>query len=497
MRPLLSIDDMRQADAEAIHRFGISPDVLMDHAARSVCDAMEVFLPPSARSVLILCGPGNNGGDGFALARWLADSHHVTVVRTAPPERYSPEARAALDRCLACGVAVQECLTAEQAHALTIQADVVVDALLGTGAALPLREPMPTLVSKLQDSTATVVSIDIPTGICADTGAVPGPCVQAHLTVTLGALKKGMFLSPASRLCGAVKVGSIGAPSAAFASHAKIYLPDAEDAQAALPCRRRHSSKFDYGTVVVVGGCQSMPGAPSLSATAAIRSGAGLVTLIAPAIHPLTPPEIMTSTAEVENDDGEVHRRIERATALVIGPGMGARAAAVLPPLLALRRSCPAVVDADALRHLPSLSELAESDIATPHAGEFAAMLGIERSSVEQDPDKAIAMYRTRCKAVCILKTYPVRVITPDAEYWIAEGNPGMATAGSGDVLAGIAGALLGRGIPAPQAALLAAWLHARAGSHAATKYGMEATTASSLLESISSAFLELERNAC
>lgn len=406
---------------------GISVDVLMERAGQAIAEAVWRF--GGGRATLVLCGPGNNGGDGYVAARILkARGLNVRLAAVAPP---------ATD--VARRVAAKWDGPVEQL-ADAGPAPVVVDAIFGTGLSRALDADLTATLKRLRNAARMVIAADVPSGVETDSGADLG-AVPADVTVALAVLKPAHLLQPAAALCGHVVPADIGI--AAGAAWAVITAPKLS---APMPC----DHKYTRGLVAVLGG--DMKGAVRLVATAAARSGAGYVVLTGDDGGSGTPLSIVRRSADLALADA-------RTAAIVIGPGLGRSAAAEGLVMQALETARPIVIDADAL-HLIRPGQIARHIapvILTPHKGEFDAMFGkLPGSKIEQ----ALAAARSS-GATVLFKGADTVVASPDGRVGLAAGaSPWLSTAGTGDVLAGVAGAMLARGLGAHEAACAAVWLH-------------------------------------
>ncbi|HEY6661673.1 MAG TPA: NAD(P)H-hydrate dehydratase [Sphingomicrobium sp.] len=425
-RPILTAEAMRAAEQSAIDG-GTSVEVLMERAGAALAEATYRFSGPMP--ALILCGPGNNGGDGFVAARDLAGRGiEVRVAALADPA--SEAARWARSQWSG---------SVETLSEATEPAPLVIDALFGTGLKRGLDGQTARALSRLCDSAVARVACDLPSGVETDTGAELSPIPAFDLTVTFGALKSAQRLFPAMHKCGRVTLADIGI-AASDAWH--------EIAAPALSPLDPGGHKYSRGLVHALSG--KMPGAIALAARAAARAGAGTVRVSSSLpIDGLPAAVVWMDTAEV-ND--------ERIGCLLVGPGMGD-----IPPLLtlALTSKAPKVIDADAISHLGDPDRLKGQDaVVTPHDGEFQRLFGkIEGSK----PERALAAAK-RSGAVVAYKGPDTVVASPDGRLGFAPPSPAwLASAGSGDVLAGIVAAMRARGLPAFEAACAGVWLHGRA----------------------------------
>lgn len=436
---LLTPDEMAQADAAA-PRLGVPGSTLMAHAGRAVARAVRGRFQPCR--TLVLCGPGNNGGDGYVAARLLAqDGWPVSVAALAPP-RAGSDAAGAARRWHGPAVPFD---AAEAARA-----DLVIDAVFGAGLARDISAD----VAATLRAARQVVAVDVPSGLDGATGAVRGDAPQAALTVTFFRLKPGHLLLPGGLLCGTLSLADIGMPPGAMSS-ARTFLNAPALWQVPMPSPEGH--KYSRGHVTVLGSA-TMPGAARLAADAARRAGAGMVTIAAAGNAPVYragSPGLIVSDAPLPELLTDARRN-----AWVCGPGLGVDAAkTALPPLLASGRRV--VVDADALTACAGNPDaLSGAAVLTPHAGEFTRVFG----TLGDDRLAAARAAAARTGAVVLLKGSDTIIAAPDGRAAInASAPPWLATAGAGDVLAGIIAGLLAQGMLPWEAAAAAAFLHGRA----------------------------------
>lgn len=506
MNPILSPAQMRACDRFAIDDLGIPPAILMENAVRSVFEVLRSRLT-NCSNILILCGSGNNGGDGFALARMLTHLPNVAVriAWQGAVEKMSEEAAINFRAAGKHEIPLQHVASAEDVAALSLDADCVIDALVGVGGSEYLRGVPAMLLERFSQTTPRPfsVAIDVPTGLNAETGKAHQHCFRANLTVTMAALKTGLLLNDAigSRthgLCGEIVVVPIGVPESHIAQTARIFSLQASDVRTLLPARPPRSTKHHYGSVAVIGGTLGMAGAPALAANASISAGAGLVRLYAPNIHTATLPEVMTTRLPTTEMGGIANtarnllsEAIEQNSVFVIGMGLGreVESLGVVQWLLeAIPPEKPIVLDADGLRavqknegYLP----LRKNIICTPHRGEFARLTGEAYEIIPEQAQELAPKWASRLGCTMLLKNVPTIITDGETSFWNTSGNAGLATAGSGDVLAGIIGAMLAQGVPPLQAAALGAYLHGAAGDFYAERYSQETLTASRIITSL------------
>ncbi len=504
MIPLLTAAEMGALDRYAIEVVGVPGVVLMETAGRGVLAHLWARYEGRARRgpVAVVCGRGNNGGDGLVVARGLAD-RGVAVQAYLLGTRGAVRGEAAvhLGAYVGGGGSLVEVDDAFPLGDALSRAALVVDAVVGTGLAEDLRGLAARAVAALNGATAPVVSVDLPSGVCADSGRCRGEAVRAELTVTFGWPKRGHYLYPGAAHVGRVAVVEIGIPPRALGTVAPgLWGLEATDLLGQLG-RPADGHKGTFGHVVVLGGSPGQAGAPGLAAWGALRSGAGLATVVGPLGPGGTarlPLEVMTEPLPGDAWGPGVAALARRGTALVIGPGLGTGPGAreAVEALLG-EAGAPAVLDADALNLLAAdpagWSRRRRAAVLTPHPGEAARLLGTNVGAVQADRVGAVRALAERFGCVAVLKGAGTLVAEPGSPVWLVPlGNPGMATAGTGDVLAGVVGALLGRGLSPLEGARLGAYAHARAGDLAAAARGQDGLTASDLLDHLPAALAEL-----
>jgi NAD(P)H-hydrate epimerase len=478
---LYTAERVRAFDRLAIEAHGIGGGALMERAGTAAYRALRARWP-EARRVTVVAGPGNNGGDGYVLARLARqDGLDARVLAVGDHGRLRADALAAAARATEAGVPV-----APFAASAMDGAGVLVDGLFGTGLDRPLEGPAAEAVRAMNAAGPALLALDIPSGLHADSGRVLGLATVAAVTVTFVALKRGLFTGQGPARCGRVLFHGLGVPPEVFAAGAPdaLRLDAAALVRVLLPARRRDAHKGRFGHVLVVGGDHGYAGAARLAAEAAARTGAGLVTLATRAAHAVAVtagrPELMARGVESPE---ELAPLLARASVVALGPGLGRAewgrglAAAVLA------RPLPRVVDADGLAYLPGRSEPEPVQVLTPHPGEAARLLGVSTAEVQDDRFAAAARLHERFGGCVVLKGAGTLVHGGHEPVGVCDGgNPGMASGGMGDVLAGVVAGLLAQGLAPAQAARLGVCLHARAGDLAAGAGGERGLLASDLL---------------
>lgn len=478
-----SVAGVREIDRSAIEDAGIPGYTLMTRAGEAAVHAIRKHYPDAARWQIV-CGAGNNAGDGYVVARLAAqDGIAVSVTSVANPESLGGDAARAYGDFLADGGVVSSWPSAT----LDPDAEVVVDALLGSGLQRDVTGNYAAAVEAVNAHAAAVVAIDIPTGLNGDTGSVMGTAVRADLTVTFVGLKTGLFLDAGPECCGELVYAGLGIDAELRSRvRAELRRIDLRGLRAQLPRRRRSAHKGHFGHVLVVGGGAGMPGAIRLCGEAALRAGAGLVSVATDPAHAgmlvASRPELMSHGVASAAD---LDALLAKASVVAFGPGLGRSAWAqdLFERLAAEAR--PAVWDADALHCLALSPGVNERRIITPHPGEAGALLGCSADDVQRDRRAALHALRERYGGVVVLKGAGSLVSSASGSPWICTaGNPGMASGGMGDVLTGVIAGLLAQGLDPESAAYFGVAIHARAGDLAAEQ-GERGLLASDLLREV------------
>ncbi|MBP7778985.1 MAG: NAD(P)H-hydrate dehydratase [Acidobacteria bacterium] len=516
MRPLrvLNARQMRAADRRTIDDVGIGSIVLMENAGRQVVAALETLVDDlPSRTVAILCGTGNNGGDGFVVARSLRQRGlEVVVFLIGTTADVRGDARINLDVLGRLGTPIVEIAEASawELHGSEVTgADLIVDAIVGTGLSRPLSGLHETIVADVNASGTTVVAIDLPSGLSADAAEPLGPSLHATVTVTLGAPKVPLVLPPAEHTVGDVVIADIGIPAFVLdeVDGPRLFLLTREYVRTLVPTRSPDAHKGDFGRVVIVAGSLGMTGAAALAARAALRAGAGLVTVATPhSVQPVVAglgSEFMT--VPLADDEGcvaadAVDRVLDlHADVVAIGPGLGA-GPGTGPFVRAMLERCeaPLILDADALNACaggPAVLVGREERpvVITPHPGEMARLLGCATEDVQANRVGLATEFAARHGVTVVLKGYRTIIATPSGDVFVnPTGSPGMATAGSGDVLTGMVAAALAQLLDAATACQLATYLHGAAGELADADEGEMSMVAGDIVSHIGDAVQEL-----
>ena len=513
---ILSAAEMRAADRRAIEDLGLPGAILMENAGLRVVEEMRARRPCLAEErVVVVAGKGNNGGDGLVVARHL---HHlgarieVLLVGGTDEARGDAGLNLALARRL--GIPVVEARTEgewRKARRALARAEVIVDAVFGTGLVKPAEGVFAAAIADINRAAGFVVSVDLPSGLSADAMRPIGPAVEADLTVALAAPKIAHVFAPASEFCGEIVIAGIGIPSALL-DHDGIKLEFIEGSSVAQAFRkrRRDTHKGTYGHLLVIAGSRGKTGAAVLAGRAALRMGAGLVTVATPAsalsVVARSMPELMTEPLPETPAGtisaaaaGEALALLEGKDALLIGPGLSTNAetAAFVFALLP-RVRVPMVIDADGLNIVASrigvLGSLRAPAVLTPHPGEFGRLLGLETPEVLDRKLELAPEFAAKRGVVLVLKGHRTLVALPDGRILVnPTGNPGMATGGSGDVLSGLIASEIMQSGDIPMATAAAVFAHGLSGDLAAGKLSQKALTAGDLIRFLPAALKALE----
>lgn len=510
--------EMRQIDQDTIEGVGIPGIVLMETAGSAIVRAIEQHYP-TCRRIGIFAGKGNNGGDGIVIARQLVHAgHDVNLFLVSPQESFTGEACTNLQIAKNLGLWIKEILTGAElkSDANIANCELLVDAIFGTGLRGVVRDPIASVINTINSLRTPILSVDLPSGLDANTGHPLGTCVQADRTVTIGLPKRGVLVHPGAEFAGNLEVVDIGFPEQVIdAQGIKVNWTTTTQASQWVPPRPSASHKGTYGRVLVVAGSPGMTGAAALASEAALRAGAGLVTLATPKhLNPILEgllPEVMT-LALPETDAGSLSVSATSAilefaektkSVLAIGPGLSQHPDTVLLVHQLVRENreqalnLRMVVDADGLNALSQVPEvislLDREAILTPHPGEMSRLTSSSVPSLEADRIRTAQQFASEHNLTLIFKGAPTVTGLPNGDVWInSTGNPGMATGGMGDVLTGIIAGLMAQGVSSERAAVLGVYIHGLAGDMTAEVFGMHGLIASDVLKAVPRAISSL-----
>ena len=509
--------EMRQIDQDTIEGIGIPGIVLMETAGRAIVRAIEQHYPTTER-IGILVGKGNNGGDGLVIARQLAHTgHNVHIFLVSPADSFASEAAINLQIAKNLGLRIEVILGEKEAWKRWMtNCELLVDAIFGTGLRGTVRDPIATIIDTINSRSTPILSVDLPSGLDADTGNPLGTCVQADRTVTIGLPKRGLLVHPGTEFAGKLEVVDIGFPEQVIDTQGiKVNWTTTTQASQGVPPRPPVSHKGTYGRVLVVAGSTGMTGAAALASEAALRAGAGLVTLAIPKhLNPILEgllPEVMTLPLP-ETEIGSLSVSATAAilkfaektkSVLAIGPGISQHPETVtfVHELIREHREhklgLRMVIDADGLNAIAKtpeiLSLLDRETVLTPHPGEMARLTHTRVSTLEADRIRTAQTFASEHGVVLVFKGAPTVTADANGNVWInSTGNPGMGTGGMGDVLTGIIAGLMAQGLSTERAAPLAVYIHGLAGDIVSERSGMHGLIASDVLKAVPQAISSL-----
>lgn len=500
---LCTAEQMRSLDQRAISEYGMPSLLLMENAGRAVAERAAARLAATGgRRVTVLCGSGNNGGDGFVVARHLHNrGYAVECLLAAERERSKGEAKANLELAERFGLR----LSGEIPERLS--GDLIIDALLGTGFTGEPRDTVARLIGLANDSGIPILAVDLPSGLNADTGRASGLVIRAVETVTFGLPKVGLVSSPGRELAGEITVADISLPRALLDEETRATWVTAAEAAPWWPAREADSHKGDSGRVFIVAGSPGLTGAAAMCCEAALRAGAGLVTLGAPSsLNPILAAKLTEAmTLPLPETEGHAHcpeslplilERLESAGAAAIGPGFGRDPRSGELVREVLRQSpTPLLVDADGLTLVSPADEntFSKRCVITPHPGEMARLLGTTVKAVQSNRVGTAREAAQRFGCVVVLKGAGTVIAAPDGRVGInSSGGPALATGGTGDVLTGVTAAALARGLEPWEAAAAAVFLHGLAGEVAGERFGAPGALAGDVIGALPEALRRL-----
>ncbi len=501
--------EMAEIDRKAIEEYGIPSLRLMENAGRAVAEVIRRSY--KKKKIIVIAGPGNNGGDGLVTARHLKKrGYSVKVYITSSEDKLSNDCRIQLERVKKLKIPIQ---FSTEIKGDDLKDSLVVDALFGTGLKREIKGDICQLIEKINESMRPVVSVDIPSGISSDDGSIMGKAIRAHTTVTFGLPKRGHLLYPGREFTGNLHIEDIGFPEELLKSEdLKVEVLEKGYISGLLPERKRYSHKGSYGHVLVIGGSKGKTGAVLMTARACLRSGAGLVTIgvpegLIPSIQcsvidemclPL--PDRGDGTIKEDALEDVIRFTEKRITTLAIGPGLGVTEDTKrFIKRLIKSLNIPFVLDADGINCLQgdmeSLKEIRVDAVLTPHPGEMARLTGMAKDIIEKRRIDLPLELSRETDVTIVLKGVPTVIASKGKAYLNPTGNPAMAKAGSGDVLTGVIAGLMAQGLPGIKAAIAGVYIHGLAGEIGAKERGPYSLLASEMIEYLSAAFKEIISN--
>lgn len=500
MKYILTPDQITAADKAAIEIYNIPSVVLMENAARSSTEEIiDIFEVNSLENpeIIILCGSGNNGGDGFAIARHLIiKDFDVRILWIGSTDKMSEETFSNYDSACKIGIPIMHIQNEKDLYNFDFTCDVLIDALIGVGGSENIKGIALSILKKVCQLDALKIAVDVPTGLNSTNGFASDFCFAADYTITMFALKTGLVLNDGIDYCGEIVVAYLGAPEFIIESMANAFYLENSDIDNILPPRDLRTSKYDYGKTLIIAGSQDYPGAAALCANACVKTGAGLTTLLSTNFHHSLWPEVITIKGEstpsgtlAKSNYNEILKRLNTISTLVIGPGLGGNeeTTQLIRDIISnLPDHINLVIDADGLRAINPDSKLKENIILTPHCSEFARLTGLEYDEVILNSSDLALEWAKKLNCTVLLKNVPTVTSNGIISCYNLTGNPGMAKGGSGDVLTGIIGGLLAQHVEPFEAAALGAFLHSEAADLAIIDNATETLTASEIINNLS-----------
>ncbi|MCK4233825.1 NAD(P)H-hydrate dehydratase [candidate division WOR-3 bacterium] len=511
---VVSVKEMREIDRIAIKQLGIPGVVLMENAGQSVVSAMEDYFDmENVENVTIVCGKGNNGGDGFVVARYLMNLEtNIDVYITADPSTISGDAKKNLNILSGLGLKPKVIKTKKDLQKLRTSmthSDIVVDAIFGTGFSGKIQGITEDVVKELNESGINIVSVDTPSGIDSDNGAVIGEAVQADLTVTMGLPKVGQFLYPARHYVGELYVADIGFPEQVINNvEVKGTLVDNEVLRRFIPWRAPSLHKGAFGRILIIAGSTGMTGAAAMAATSALRAGAGLVYLAIPEhLNPIletkctetiTIPVPQTEEGSISlNAYTKIMDEIKKVDVVAIGPGMSQHPETQkLIRKIVENANAPLLVDADGINALVGYTKVLKKrkkpTVITPHPGEMARLINRDVREIVRNKVNLSQKYAQDWRVTIVLKGAPTVIAEQDGKFWLnSHVNSGLATAGSGDVLTGLIIGFLAQRTTPLAASVSGVYIHSLAGEILKEKIGEHSLIAGDLIDTIPQAIIK------
>lgn len=494
--------EAKKCDEYTINTLGVPQRKLMENAAESLANEI-IKAKYDLSKTIVVCGSGNNGGDGFAAARFLAEKARVLGLDFDIKTYFAGVDSAMTDACAEQRQLATSCGIEEMPEFCTESVTLIIDAIFGIGLCRNIEGKYKELIDKINASGATVVSADIPSGVCSDTGRIMGTAVKADMTVTFASFKIGLFLYPGTELCGKVIKTDIGITTEVLDDSQPVFTAQ-ELPPFPLPKRSPSSNKGTYGKILIVGGAKNMAGAAYLSAIAAYRSGAGLVRIFTTEenriILQTLLPEAVLITYDKEIPQKVLADAISDSNAIVAGPGLSQSEMAKIQLKCVLENAkVPLILDADALNILASEKNLWEklppNVIITPHMGEMSRLSGKAIDALKENQINEALSFASQKGVVCVLKDARTAVSDGRQTYLNIKGNSGMSKGGAGDVLTGVIAAFAAQGVGCFEAASLGVYIHSLAGDIAAERMGEYSLLARDIADSISDAIKTSSEN--
>jgi NAD(P)H-hydrate epimerase len=505
MKYLVNSSQAKAIDTYTIQQTGIPSLVLMERAALAVADSVIQIASKDSRkavSICAVCGNGNNGGDGIAAARILfGKGYHVTIALAGNREKMSDDARKQLE--------IAEKLSVPIINEMQLESyNIIIDALFGIGLTRNITGSFAEWIDAVNHAAqkgAQICSVDMPSGISTDSGAIMGTAVKADMTVTFGYVKLGMIFYPGASFAGRIICADIGFDKKAEPASGVHYLTYTDEDMLRLPMRQADSHKGIYGPILIIAGSHNMAGAAYFSAKAAYRMGAGLVTVYTPEsnrviLQTLLPDAVLNTYADASPDMAVLDHLMTQSQIIVLGPGLGQSEPSMkIVQAVMAQAKVPVIIDADALNilsvHAEWLKNKSCDAVITPHLKELSRLTGYNIQYIKENREQVCKTFTQDNSVICISKDARTFVMdSSDNIYINTSGNSGMSVGGSGDVLTGMIAGLYAQKMSLPEASRLAVFLHGKAGDAASERMSMHAMTASDLLEAIPEVLKKAEK---
>ncbi|MBE6903526.1 MAG: NAD(P)H-hydrate dehydratase [Ruminococcaceae bacterium] len=500
-RKIATKEQMLEIEKKAIEKANTSVSYLMESAGNAICREVENAVGNvSGKKIIILCGNGKNGGDGFSAARQLFYKGAYTKALFFGEAENLPEVTKSVYERLPKDVAAKEI-----SYRHIEEADIIIDAVFGTGFHGALERAFEELFAAVNNSKAVKFAVDIPSGIECNTGVLGGKCIKCDYTITFALPKPCHYLFPAADYCGKIIVADISIPQEIIdLQKLDIFLSDMPDIVERIPSRKRNTHKGDYGRLLEICGSEYMTGAAYFCANGALKSGVGLLNMLLPEkilpVMQIKVSEAVFSSYTNENIKEKLEQQLEKSNACVFGCGSGQAKTSLEILEYLLKSDIPLVLDADAL-NVASLNKISlkrsKATVITPHMAEFSRLTGLSIEEIEKDKIGIVREFCQKENVITVLKGAYTIIAEPNGQVCINYlGNSGMAKGGSGDVLAGIIASLLAQGLDGFDSALCAAYIHSAAGDSAAQKLSQYSMTPTDIINELPLIFkaVELEK---
>jgi NAD(P)H-hydrate epimerase len=479
------------SDKNAMEKLLIPSLILMENAAISACNIIQNYITKNSK-IALFCGTGNNGGDGFAIARHLKTigAENIDIYIFGDISKMSDETSINYNIIKNLNLNIFEFTKLKDINSSNFNYDCYIEALIGIGSSENLKSETAHILDIINSKNAYKIAVDLPAGLNPDTGKSHPSSFISDLTITMFSPKIGMYLNEGPGLCGKIEIASLGYPEDFNSGYSDIYIHEKSDIRKLLTKRNKNTSKFNYGKVLIIAGSDKYPGAAALTANAAIKSGAGLVYLASTNFHNSIYPEVIQINLSSTQKE-YIFDLAKKCDAIAIGPGIGLDNYIMefIKQLILELNGKKLIIDADGLNIINSEIQLNKNIVLTPHLYEFSRLYGNPINEITGNEFQLANEFSTKNNCILHLKSTPS--ITSDGmrNVLTVNGNPGMATAGSGDVLTGIIASFMSQGLSAFDATSIAAYIHAIAGDIYVSKYSEETLRASDIIENLGFCF--------